>query len=163
MADLSHIGRTVYIASDHAGFAHKEAMSQWLAHEGWQVEDCGPASHDPEDDFPALIAPAAAAVASDPMQRCAIIIGGSGQGEAMVANRFPGVRATVYYGGPDDIITLSRAHNDANVLSLGARFVSLDDAMRVTWMWLHASSSTEAKYERRNQALDTITNHHEQI
>lgn len=158
MVNVSHTGRTVYLASDHAGFAYREAIHGWLVSEGWTVVDCGPAEYDESDDFPALIAPAAAAVADDPQHTCAIVIGGSGQGEAMVANRFLGVRATVYYGGPDDIIILSREHNDANVLSLGARFISLDDAMRIIWIWLHASSSAEAKYGRRNQAIDTVTN-----
>lgn len=156
MADFSHVGKTVHLASDHAGFAYRTAIHDWLVSEGWEMVDCGPFVYDGKDDYPELIAPAARAVASAPTHSCAIVLGGSGQGEAMVANRFRGVRATVYYGGPDDIITLSRAHNDANVLSLGARFVSLDESKRVVWEWLHAPFTGEARHSRRIEALDAI-------
>ena len=156
MSDLTHSGKTVYLASDHAGFKYRTALNDWLTSEGWKVIDCGPFQYDGKDDYPELIAPAARAVANDPQHSCAIVIGGSGQGEAMVANRFPGVRATVYYGGPDDIIILSRGHNDANVLSLGARFVNLNETKRVVWDWLHAPFSDETRHRRRTVALDTV-------
>lgn len=152
----THEGKTVYLASDHAGFAHKAAIYEWLRAEGWTVVDLGPESHDPEDDFPLLIAPAAEVVARHPLQACAVIFGGSGQGEAMVANRFAGVRATVFYGGNDEIVRLSREHNNANILSLGARFVTVDEAKRVIWEWLHAPASDTEKYHRRNRQLDTV-------
>ena len=86
----------------------------------------------------------------------AIIFGGSGQGEAMVANRFPGVRATVWYGGNEDIIKLSREHNDANVLSIGARFVSEDDAKKVIDTWLSTPFSGDDRHARRNELIDNI-------
>ena len=73
-----------------------------------------------------------------------------------MANRFAGVRATVYYGGGDEIIKLSREHNDANVLSIGARLVPLDEAKRVIWLWLHLDNSTNEKYARRNRKLDIL-------
>lgn len=149
--------RTIYLASDHAGFEHKQAVFLWLKAEGLQVEDVGAFSYEALDDFPDTIAPAAAAVALQPATTCAIIFGGSGQGEAMVANRFAGVRATVYYGGEPSIIDLSRAHNDANVLSIGARFVSLDDAKAVIWRWLHGTLDPDPKYARRNAKLDNLT------
>ncbi len=148
---------TVHLAADHAGFAHKEAVRQWLLAEGFSVVDHGAAYHDPEDDFPDFIALAAVAVSARPMNSKGLIFGGSGQGEAMVANRFSGVRATVFYGGPDEIVRLSREHNDANVLSIGARFVNVDEAKRVIWDWLHSPAERAPKYDRRNQKIETIT------
>ena len=74
----------------------------------------------------------------------------------MMANRFRGVRATVFYGGTEEIITLSREHNDANVLSIGARFVDEHLAKKVIWDWLHAAPATDKKYARRNKKLDTL-------
>ena len=75
----------------------------------------------------------------------------------MMANRLKGVRATVYYGGSEEIITLSREHNDANVLSIGARFVDEAKAKRVIWSWLHSETSKDKKYTRRNRKLDTMS------
>lgn len=148
--------KTVYVASDHAGFEYKAAIVAWLTQEGYSVIDVGATTYDPQDDFPDYIMAAAVAVAAAPTTRAAIIFGGSGQGEAMAANRFSGVRATVYYGGSDEIISLSREHNDANVLALGARFISLDEAKRVIWTWLHLPAGTDDKYARRNRKIDSI-------
>jgi ribose 5-phosphate isomerase B len=150
------IAQTVYLATDHAGFSHKEAIREWLTTENYTVIDVGAYTIDPEDDFTDVIARAALAVAAAPSSRVAIIFGGSGQGEAMMANRFIGVRAIVYYGGDETIINLSREHNDANVLSIGARFVSVDDTKRVIWDWLHTPTSTVEKYARRNRRLDIL-------
>lgn len=146
----------VHLASDHAGLAHKNAVRDWLQGEGVEVIDHGAYNFDAEDDFPDFIGLAARAVARTPASARGIIFGGSGQGEAMMANRFLGVRAVVYYGGPDEIIVLSREHNDANVLSIGARFVSVDDTKRVTWQWLLATPERAEKYDRRNQKLDAL-------
>lgn len=154
---LTLAGRTLYLAADHAGFAHKQAIMEWLISESCVVIDVGAFTFDPLDDFPDAIVVAAAAVSAAPQTRAAIIFGGSGQGEAMVANRFAGVRATVYYGGPDEIMTLSREHNDANILSIGARFVSIDDSKKVIWEWLHAPTSSDDKYHRRNRKIEALT------
>ena len=121
----------IHLATDHAGFEHKTAVAQWLQSEGFEVVDHGAHGYEPEDDFPDFIAAAAAAVSRNPEESKGIIFGGSGQGEAMVANRFPNVRATVYYGGDTSIPALSRQHNDANVLSIGARFVTLDQTKEI--------------------------------
>ena len=144
----------IYLATDHAGLGIKNDVRDWLLSEDFTVEDCGAHTYNAEDDFPDFIQIAAAAVAAAPAKRKAIIFGGSGQGEAMQANRFKGVRAAVYYGGDPEIITLSRQHNDANVLSIGARFVSPDLAKEMIWKWLHTGVSTEEKYRRRNLKLD---------
>ncbi|MFT7644588.1 MAG: ribose 5-phosphate isomerase B [Candidatus Paceibacteria bacterium] len=148
---------TIHLAADHAGFDRKQAISVWLTSEGYQVIDHGATVLSPEDDFPDFIAEAAAAVSKTPATARAIIFGGSGQGEAMVANRYSQVRATVYYGGEETIPALSRQHNDANVLSIGARFVDVDTAKRVIWDWLHTAPLIEKKYSRRNQKIEAIT------
>lgn len=146
--------RTIYLATDHAGFLHKEAVKDWLVAEGCTVVDVGATIFDEGDDFPDYISGASKAVSQNPTAAAAIIFGGSGQGEAMVANRYPGVRATVYYGGDEAIIKLSREHNDANVLSIGARFVSIDVTKKIIWDWLHLEKGSDPKYHRRNLKID---------
>lgn len=147
----------VYLATDHAGYEHKNAVREWLESENVPVTDFGSFVMDPDDDFPTFISQAARTVSLYPQRSAAIIFGGSGQGEALLANRFPQVRAAVYYGGPDEIVTLSRQHNDSNVLSIGARFVSIDESKRLIWEWLHTPRAEVAKYIRRNQQISHIT------
>ncbi|MCA9356966.1 RpiB/LacA/LacB family sugar-phosphate isomerase [Candidatus Nomurabacteria bacterium] len=147
----------IHLATDHAGFVHKEAVSTWLKSEGYTIVDHGAYEDDPLDDYPYFISLAAAEVSKNPAGAKAIVFGGSGQGEAMVANRFPNVRATVYYGGDEEIISLSRQHNDANVLSIGARFVDIDTCKKMVWKWLHTDFFTEEKYQRRNKKISVIT------
>ena len=113
----------IYIAADHAGFNLKNHLKEHLITDGYDVEDCGAYEYDPLDDYPDFIMSASEKVAHDQDSK-GIILGGSGQGEAMAANRIIGVRAAVFYDGPLDIIKLSRLHNNANILSLGARFLS---------------------------------------
>ncbi len=147
----------IFLAADHAGFAHKEAVLAWLEAEGFAVTDYGAYTYDAADDFPDHIVKAAHAVARNPEKDQAIIFGGSGQGEAMLANRFPGVRATVLYSDDPEIVELSREHNDANVLSIGARFLTIDVTKRHVWDWLHHKPSKNKKYARRNQKLDGLS------
>lgn len=138
----------VYLASDHAGFELKEALVPFLTEHGYDVQDLGPATFEPEDDYPDTIGPLVRAVADDTASM-GIAIGGSGQGEAMVANRTAGIRAAVYYGGTKDIITLSRQHNNANILSLGARFVSIEEAKEAVFAWLTTDFTGEERHVRR--------------
>lgn len=147
---------TIHLATDHAGLELKNEALVWLTENGYTVIDHGAHHFDALDDFPDFIKLAAEAVCKDPLSR-AIIFGGSGQGEAMVANRFPHIRAIVYYGGNEEIITLSRQHNDANVLSIGARFVTRETLLRVLPRWLTEPVLPDAKYERRNQKIERIT------
>jgi ribose 5-phosphate isomerase B len=148
---------TVYFATDHAGFELKELLLAYVRDElGYAVVDCGAEVFDPLDDFTTFIPRAAASVAAEPSTRRAIILGGSGQGEAMAANRFSGVRTAVYYGGNESIVPFSREHNDANVLSIGARFVSVAEAKQVVSLWLSTATLSDAKYHRRNEALDGL-------
>jgi ribose 5-phosphate isomerase B len=148
--------RTIYLASDHAGFILKNEVFGWLKSLDFAVVDMGADSYDEEDDFTDYISKVAQAVSLNPTNSCGLIFGGSGQGEAMLANRYKGVRATVYYGGDESIIRLSREHNDANVLSIGARFVELEHAKIAIDTWLNLESDTDDKYARRNSKMDII-------
>jgi len=138
----------IYLGTDHAGFDLKEKVKQYLVEQGHEVKDFGAFSFDAHDDYPDFIRFVAEAVAGDREGR-GIIFGGSGQGEAMVANRVAGVRATVYYGGQEDIIRTSREHNDANVLSLGARFLTDKEALHAIELWLSLSFSGQERHSRR--------------
>lgn len=145
--------KTIYLASDHAGFELKEALAPFLRERGYDVEDIGPTTLDPQDDYPDYILPMAAKVAQN-KGSFGIGIGGSGQGEAIVANRIKGARAAVYYGGRDEIVKLSRTHNDANILSLGARFMTIEEAKRTIELWLDTPFSGEERHTRRIKKLD---------
>jgi len=150
--------KNIHLAADHAGFLHKEEISKWLQGSIYTVFDHGAFTNDPLDDFPDFIAPAAQAVSKSLNDSCAIIFGGSGQGEAMAANRFPNIRATVYYGGNTEIIKLSRKHNDANVLAIGARFVSVEETKKIITTWLSFEVERDEKYRRRNLKLCNLPN-----
>lgn len=144
----------VVFAADHAGYPLKEILKPFVASLGYEVEDVGAFSLDPEDDYVPFMKAAAGKVAADPANVRAITIGGSGQGEAMVPNRYRGVRAAVYYGGAPEIVTLSREHNDANILSLGARFLTEEQAMAAVKTWLETPFSGAARHARRIRMID---------
>jgi len=152
----------VVVATDHAGFTLKEHLKGVLVANGYEVEDMGAYEYVPADDYPDFIALAAKKVSDDPEHVRAVILGGSGQGEAIVANRFPHVRAVVYYGdihgadGSSDIIILSRRHNDANILSLGARFLRKHEAETAVLRWLDCSFSGEERHKRRIEKIDNL-------
>ncbi len=143
----------IFIASDHAGFEIKEHLVAFLKTLGHEVEDLGAHELEPLDDYPDYIKPVALAVAGDSSAK-GIILGGTGQGEAICANRVPGIRAAVYYGGPFDVALLSREHNDANILSLGARFIDADEAEGVVKAWLETKFSGDERHVRRIKKLD---------
>lgn len=144
----------IYIACDHAGFELKKVLISHLELMGHEVIDKGPFTYNEEDDYPDFVALAAEGVAEEDTQAMAIIIGGSGQGEAIEANRLFGVRAAVYYGGPEEIIKLAREHNDANILSLGARFISEDEAKHVVDLFFKTPFSGDERHKRRILKLD---------
>lgn len=146
----------IVLASDHAGYFLKEKLKVFLIKKGFDVKDVGAHSFKKNDDYPQYMAKAARLVQKDPSRVRAIIIGGSGQGEAISANRFKKVRAIVYYGGPAKIITLSREHNNSNVLSLGARFISDKDAKRVVTTWLSKKFSKVARHQKRINQIDRL-------
>lgn len=153
------LGR-VAIGTDHAGFEMKEKLIPFIKSLGYEVKDFGAYEYDEFDDYPDFIAPVAKTVSENPENIKGIILGGSGQGEAMVANKFPHVRATVFYGNrffkKDNIIKLSKEHNDANVLSLGARFLSQKEAEKAIIEWLSTSFSGEYKHQRRIKKIDKV-------
>jgi ribose 5-phosphate isomerase B len=148
---------TIILAADHAGFALKEAIKGHLLKKGMQVTDVGAHEFRQGDDYPVYMAAAAMKVASDLSgETKAVILGGSGEGEAIVANRFPGVRALVWYGGSKEILKLSREHNNANVLSLGARFVDEKAALEAVDLWLATPFSNDERHVRRIHDIDNI-------
>ena len=145
----------IHLATDHAGFELKEKIKKYLQENGYEITDHGAWKYDSRDDYPDFIFPAAYAVANDP-DSFGIIMGGSGQGEAMAANRIKGVRAVVYYGGNDEIINLSRIHNNANILSLGARFIESSTACKKIERWLKGTFES-GRHEKRIQKLDNFS------
>lgn len=139
----------IFLGTDHAGYDLKEKIKEWLAEWGYEYEDKGAHSLDPTDDYPDFIHPVAEAVSLDSENNRGVILGGSGQGEAMAANRAQGVRAAVYYGGNLDIVRISREHNNSNVLALGARFVEEEEAKQAVKLWLDTPFSEDERHIRR--------------
>ena len=149
----------IFIATDHGGFELKNNLVPFLQGLGHEVEDCGAHVFDKEDDYPDFITPCAEKVAATPGS-FGIIIGGSGQGEAMAANRVKGARAAVFYGEPArkqidsegkeiDMITSTRDHNDANILSLGARFLTEEEIKAKIQQFLATPFSNHERHQRR--------------
>ena len=136
----------VYLGSDHAGFELKAALGQALTSAGHEVTDCGPPSSHDDDDYPPYVMAAAAAVIGDPGS-LGIIMGGSGNGEQIAANKISGVRAAVAWS--EETAQLARLHNDANVLSLGARMYPVSDAIGFAMVFLQTPFSGEARHVRR--------------
>lgn len=158
----------VYFAADHGGFELKSKLIGFVQALGYEAEDCGAFSFDKNDDYPVFIQAAARKVSADVekgIDSRAIIIGGSGQGEAFAANRIKGVRAVVYYGEPArpqidadgkeiDMITSTRDHNDSNILSLGGRFLTEEEAMAAAKKWLATPFSGKERHARRHAMID---------
>lgn len=149
----------IYLATDHAGFSLKEEVKQYLEGKQYEVIDCGAKTLVDGDDYPGYMVVAAKAVHDDAMHQpsIAIIFGGSGQGEAIVANRFRHVRAIVYVGGDHSLITLGREHNDANVLAIGARFVTFEQAQGAIDLFLATPFSHEERHADRLIQIEELT------
>lgn len=143
----------IYIASDHAGFELKKVLVSHLELMGHVVTDKGPDHFDATDDYPDFVSLVAEAI-TDGDADFGIVLGGTGTGEAIEANRLFGVRAAVYYGGPEEIIKLAREHNDANILSLGARFISEEEAKHAVDLFLETKFSGDERHKRRILKLD---------
>ena len=141
----------IYVAADHAGFQLKEEVKSYLEEKRYEIYDCGALTLEAGDDYPEYMVRAAENVQKDTMYEpsMAIIFGGSGQGEAIVANRFRHVRAIVYAGGNLELVKLGREHNDANVLSIGARFVSAKEAVQAVELFLNTLFSHEERHADR--------------
>jgi len=162
----------VYFAADHAGFEMKNQLLSFVRDElKMQVEDCGAFVEDPADDYPMIIAEAAKKLAADVaagLDSRAIVAGASGQGEAIVANRFHGVRCALYYGKAGreqkdmsgktlDMLSSTREHNNANALSLGLRFLTLEEAKDAVREWLSVDFSGEERHARRIRQIDEVS------
>ncbi len=161
----------IAVTTDHAGFKALKELKVFIESLGHACVDFGPTSFDAEDDYPDFMFPAAKAVASGDCER-GIIMGGSGQGEAIAANRIKGVRAALFYApavakvaidadgtmsdDPYEIVKLSRQHNDANVLSLSGRFLSLDEMKTAIKIWLETPFSGAERHARRVRKLDEV-------
>lgn len=161
----------IAITTDHAGYEALKELRSFLESLGHQCLDFGPHRFDSDDDYPDFMFPAARAVASGECER-GVIMGGSGQGEAMAANRIKGVRAALFYGpviakvavdadgtmsdDPYEIVKLSRQHNDANVLSLSGRFLTLDEMKTALKIWLETPFSGAERHARRIRKLDEV-------
>ena len=146
--------KTILFATDHAGFELRGFVLDHLESLDYTVEDMGPKKQKGDDDYPDIMGPLAKKISEDPKKYVGIVMGGSGQGEAMVCNKYPNVRAAVFYGGDEDIVKLSREHNDANVLSLGARFLSADQAKKAAELWLTTDFSKDERHVRRIKNID---------
>jgi ribose 5-phosphate isomerase B len=160
----------IYIGADHAGYELKEKLKAYLPELGlgYEVIDKGAFSYNEDDDYPDFISEVAKSVASEE-GTFGVVIGGSGQGEGMAANRIPGARAAVFYGemlpvGPVDaegdtsadpyeIVKLEREHNNANILSLGARFLSVDQAKFAIELFLSTQFGGAERHMRRIKKL----------
>lgn len=146
----------IVIGADHAGFELKEHIKNQLTKRGFEVVDKGAHSYEETDDYPDFIIPVAKEVAKNKGCR-GIVLGGSGQGEAIAANRIKGIRAALYYGSNIDIVELSRTHNDSNILSLGARFLSKEEAVKAIDLWLATKFNSEERHLLRIKKIDTLT------
>jgi ribose 5-phosphate isomerase B len=140
----------VFLGSDHAAFELKEHLVGWLKANGHEPVDCGPEVYDAADDYPPFVLRAAERTAAEP-GTLGIVLGGSGNGEAMAANKVKGVRAALVWN--EDTARLSREHNDANVISIGARQHDLDTAARFVELFLTTAYSGEDRHTRRIEML----------
>lgn len=145
----------IYLGGDHAGFILKEKIKVWLQQWDYEWRDLGTPRLEADDDYPDFVVPVARRVSRE-SQSSGIILGRSGQGEAITANRFKGVRAAVYYGGPASIVKLAREHNNANILSLGAGFIDEETARSAIKLWLETEFSAETRHHRRLDKIELI-------
>lgn len=159
----------IALTTDHAGYEALRSLKIFIESLGHECVDFGPERYDPDDDYPDFMFPAALAVARGDCER-AVIMGGSGQGEAMAANRVKGVRCALFYSlavaktavdaegatsdDPYEIIKLSRQHNDANVLSLSGRFLGPEEMQIAVKLWLETPFSGVERHSRRITKLD---------
>lgn len=159
----------IALSTDHAGYERLKKLKQGLELAGYACHDFGPGQFNIDDDYPDFIRPACESILAGGCQ-VGVIFGGSGQGEAMSANRNPGIRCTVWYGpsvaveavdatgtmsdNPYEILKLSKEHNNANMLSIAGRFVSDAETLKVVILWLNEQFNGEERHMRRMAKLD---------
>ncbi|GAA1509178.1 ribose-5-phosphate isomerase [Sphaerisporangium rubeum] len=136
----------VYLAADHAGHELKNHLVTWLKDQGHDVADHGAYVYDAEDDYPVFVLRAAEAVAADP-DGLGVVIGGSGNGEQIAANKVVGIRAALAWS--EETAALGRKHNDANVVAIGARMHTVEEATRLVEVFLSTPFSGDERHRRR--------------
>lgn len=162
----------IYLATDHAGFYLKEKIKEYLVQKGYDIEDCGAYEYNPQDDYPDFVGKAAEQVSKDPQNSRGIILGGSGEAEMMVANKYPNVRCALFYspavpvGAADvngrksddsyELIRLTREHNNANMLSLAGRFLTEEQVITAIEKWLQEPFPGEERHKRRIEKIVAI-------
>ena len=162
----------IYLATDHTGIELKNKVKDFLQIEGYEPVDCGAYTYDKDDDYPDFIHIAAQGVSKDPLNSKGIIFGGSGQGEAMTANKSKNVRCALFYTpaipvhainiegakstDPFEMLKLTRDHNDANMLSIGFRFVKDDDVLKAVKIFLTATGPSSPRHLRRINKISKI-------
>jgi ribose 5-phosphate isomerase B len=163
----------IFLGTDHAGFDLKETVKSYLVKEGYEVVDCGAYAFDKEDDYPEFIGRAAKGVSGD-RASLGIVMGGSGQGEAMAANKYKGIRCALFYApaptasaidasgkksdDPFEMVRLTREHNDANMLSLGGRFLKAEEAIAAVRIFLETGFTRKERHMRRIAMIERIAN-----
>ncbi len=142
----------VHIGTDHAAYEMKQFLVAALTESGYEVVDHGALTYDAQDDYPTTIIPCAEAVAADPGS-LGIVLGGSGNGENIAANKVKGVRCALAYAV--ELAQLGRQHNDANVVAMGGRFHTNEEALTIALAFLETPFSNEARHQRRIDLLTT--------
>lgn len=143
----------IYLGADHGGFAFKEEIKQYLSDRGIETEDMGASTLDPNDDYTDFIIPVARKVASTP-DSLGIVIGRSGNGEAIAANKISGIRAVLCLN--EKMAEKAKDHNNANILSLGADYISLEDAKKIVQKFLDTPFSNEERHIRRLKKIEAL-------
>jgi ribose 5-phosphate isomerase B len=143
----------IALSTDHAGYERLKKLKEGLELAGYSTHDFGPAQFNIDDDYPDFIIPCTKAVVKD-KGSMGIILGGSGQGEQITANKVPGIRAIEYYGGNLEIVKLGREHNNANILSLGARFMTVNEAREAVNIFISTQFSGDERHIRRINKIE---------
>lgn len=143
----------IYLGADHGGFKLKEEIKDYLASQGIKTEDMGAVSLNPGDDYTDFIIPVARKVASTP-DSLGIVIGRSGNGEAIAANKIKGIRAALCLN--EKMAEKAKDHNNANILSLGADYISLEDAKKIVQKFLDTPFSNEERHIRRLKKIEGL-------
>jgi ribose 5-phosphate isomerase B len=140
----------IYLGSDHAGYDLKNHLVSWLTAAGHEAVDCGPHTFDAQDDYPPYVMLAASKTAADP-DSLGVVIGGSGNGEAIAANKVDGIRAALAWS--EETARLGREHNNANVISVGARMHTEEDATHFVEVFIATPFSNEERHIRRIELM----------
>ena len=147
--------KKIYLSGDHAGFKLKEKLKPWLEKKGFKIKDFGPLKYNKNDDYPDFVIPMARAVKKD-KNSVGIIIAGSGQGESIATNKIKGIRTALYHGGSTKIVHTGRAHDDANVLAFGSRFVTESEAKKAINIFLNTKFE-KGRHARRLRKVGVLS------